>query len=136
MQATQPAIPPLKPVKNSRRASRRRTKPRNHPYQAIALETTAKLVTNLIFSAVATSALIQLLPSHRAVQEKLREIQAEVQVTQGRVDRAKASLGRYFDPSLAKSVMQEHTNRTDPQQRQIIWVEKGENDPEGSTPRP
>lgn len=136
MQAIEPPIPLKQPVKKSRSATRRKSRQQSFPHQAIALETTAKLVANLVLSAAAVCALIQLLPYRRAVQEKLQEIQAEVTVTQGRVAQAKADLGRYFDPTLAKSIMQEYTNRVDPQQRQIIWVEPGAPEPEAPAPQP
>lgn len=122
MQAIQPATPPVQPEKTARR--RRKANPRNNAHQAIAVEITAKLVANLVLSICATSALIQLLPHHHSAQQKLREIQAEVKLTQGRVDQVRSDLNRYFDPAAAKSIMQEQTNRVDPQQRQIIWVEK------------
>lgn len=81
------------------------------------------MTVNIVISVCAASALIQLLPHYQAVQEKLQEIQAEVNLTQGRVDKSRSDFNRYFDPSLAKSAMQEQSNRIDPQQRPVILQE-------------
>lgn len=124
MQAIQPTVTPLQPVKNSPRVTRRTSsRKRSHPHQTLAAETGVKLTINIVISVCATSALIQLLPHYRAVQEKLQEIQAEVNLTQGRVDKSRSDFNRYFDPSLSKTVMQEQSNRVDPQQRPVILQE-------------
>jgi len=132
MQAIQPTVTPLRPVKNSprgarppsNRPSRRKSShQRSHSHQILAAEAGIKLAVNIVLSVCATSALIQLLPHYRAVQEKLQEIQAEVNLTQKRVDQSRSDFNRYFDPSLAKTVMQEQSNRVDPQQRPVILQE-------------
>jgi hypothetical protein len=128
MYAIQPSTPPKKPQHPRRRLSRRsqvRVRPRQN-HRAIALETTAKILTNVVLSACAVSALIQILPHHRAANEKWREIQAEVEQTQTRVGRQQEEFGRYFDPQQAQSIMQENGNRIDPRQRQIVWLESGQ----------
>jgi hypothetical protein len=130
MQAIQPTVNPLQPVKNSPRnsprvavAPRRSSHQRSYPHQALAAETGVKLALNMVLSVCATSALIQLLPHYRGVQEKLQEIQVEVNLTQGRVNQSQSDFNRYFDPSLAKSGMVEQSNRIDPQQRPVILPE-------------
>jgi apolipoprotein N-acyltransferase len=90
----------------------------------------------MVLSVCATSALLQLWPHYRAVQEKLHEIQAEVNLTQGRVNQSRSDFNRYFDPSLAKTVMQEQSNQADPQQRPVILQEAEVPDAEESTPQP
>ncbi len=132
MQAIQPTVTPLRPVKNSPRvarppsnlpSSRPSSSKRSHPHQILAAEAGVKLAVNIVLSVCATSALIQLLPHYRAVQEKLQEIQAEVNLTEKRVNQSRSDFNRYFDPSLAKTVMQEQSNRVDPQQRPVILQE-------------
>ncbi|TAG94654.1 MAG: hypothetical protein EAZ09_10930 [Oscillatoriales cyanobacterium] len=124
MQAIQPTVTPLRPVKNSPRvAPRTSSRPRSHPHQTLAAEAGLKLAVNIVLSVCATSALIQLWPHYRAVQEKLQEIQAEVNLTEKRVNQSRSDFNRYFDPSLAKTVMQEQSNRVDPQQRPVILQE-------------
>lgn len=137
MQAIQPTVTPLRPVKNSPRvapdSSRRQ---RSYPHKTLGAETGVKLAVNMVLSVCATSALIQLWPHYRAVQEKLHEIQAEVNLTQGRVNQSRSNFNRYFDPSLAKTVMQEQSNRSDPQQRPVILQEPEVPEAEESTPQP
>ncbi len=137
MQAIQPTVTPLRPVKNSPRvAPRTSSRPRSYPHQTLAAEAGVKLVVNIVLSVCATSALIQLLPHYRAVQEKLQEIQAEVNLTQKRVNQSRSDFNRYFDPSLAKTVMQEQSNRVDPQQRPVILQELDGPETEESSPQP
>ena len=137
MQAIQPTVTPLRPVKNSPRvapgSSRRQ---RSYPHKTLGAETGVKLAVNMVLSVCATSAVIQLWPHYRAVQEKLHEIQAEVNLTQARVNQSRANFNRYFDPSLAKTVMQEQSNRSDPQQRPVILQEPEVPEAEESTPQP
>lgn len=101
---------------------RSRRRKRNF-YGAIAAETTAKLVANLLLSTVAISALVQLVPHYRLQQEKLEEIRAEVTQTEARVNRLRSDFGRHFDPEQTKKIMQEHTYRIDPNQKRIIFEE-------------
>ncbi len=138
MQAIQPTVNPLRPVKTPPRVTPRRSskRQRSYPHQTLGAETGVKLAVNIVLSVCATSAVIQLWPHYRGVQEKLHEIQAEVNLTQGRVDKSRSDFNRYFDPSLAKTVMQEQSNRMDPQQRQVILEESPRPEVEDSTPQP
>jgi hypothetical protein len=137
MQAIQPTVTPLRPVKNSPRvAPRPSSSQRSHPHQILAAEAGIKLAVNIVLSVCATSALIQLLPHYRAVQEKLQEIQAEVNLTEKRVNQSRSDFNRYFDPSLAKTVMQEQSNRVDPQQHPVILQELDAPEAEESSPQP
>lgn len=138
MQATQPTVTPLRPVKNSPRVAPRSSssRQRSYPHKTLGAETGVKLAVNMVLSVCATSALIQLWPHYRAVQEKLHEIQAEVNLTQGRVNQSRSNFNRYFDPSLAKTLMQEQSNRADPQQRPVILQEPDVPEAEESTPQP
>ncbi|MEK0180601.1 MAG: hypothetical protein EAZ78_23830 [Oscillatoriales cyanobacterium] len=137
MQAIKPTVTPLRPVKNSPRvAPRTSSRPRSYPHQTLAAEAGVKLAVNMVLSVCATSALIQLWPHYRAVQEKLQEIQAEVNITEKRVNQSRSDFNRYFDPSLAKTVMQEQSNRVDPQQQSVILQESEAPDAEEPTQQP
>ncbi|OCR01738.1 hypothetical protein BCD67_14050 [Oscillatoriales cyanobacterium USR001] len=124
MPAMQPSIAHRQRESGDRRFQNRRKRSKhNNPHQAIAIESVAKLTANLVLSLFAASALVQLLPYHRSVQAKLQEIQGEVKLTQGRVDRAKAEFNRNFDPTQANTIMQEQSNRIAPNQRPVVWIE-------------
>lgn len=120
----QPQSQPSQP-RQARRSTSRQQIQQRHKQQisALTIETSIKLATQLILSGVAVSTLWQIIPQHRASQEKLSQIQSEVQITQQRVDLQKANFSRNFDPQQAQSIMQEHTNKVAPGQRQIIWLE-------------
>jgi hypothetical protein len=121
MHAVQPSRPPLQPIQKRRVVPRPKRHLRQRSYQAIALETTAKIGVNLVITAAAASALVQLLPYHWLQQEKLREIRTEVKQMEGRVNNLQADFSRNFDPSQAKSIRQEQGYRFDPNQRQVVW---------------
>jgi hypothetical protein len=88
----------------------------------MALETTAKIGVNVVISAAALSALVQLLPYHWSQQDKLREIRTEVKQMEERVNSLQAEFSRNFDPRQTKSIMQEQGYRFDPRQRQVVLM--------------
>lgn len=116
------AIQPLRPLQAVEPRRHRRSCRR--PYRFMALQTTAKLTVNVLLSAAAVSALVKLLPYYQSQQEKLQEIQTEVNMTEGRVDSLRTAFSRYFDPQQAKSIMQDQSNRVDPGQRSVFLVNK------------
>ncbi|MBD2042306.1 hypothetical protein [Microcoleus sp. FACHB-672] len=124
MNAIQPSRPTLQPVEPRRRVARRAGKyPRQNPHLMMATETTVKLAVNVVLSLVAVSALVQLLPHNRAGQEKLQQVQTEVQSAQGRVNQLRADFSRSFGPQQVKTIMQEQSYRMDPTQLRIVWLE-------------
>lgn len=131
MNAIQQSQPHLQPSESRRVATRKRQQ--RHPYRAVAVETTAKLAVNVVLSAAAITALVQLLPYHMSQQTKLREINSEVKQTEKRVNRLQSDFSRYFDPRQAKTVMQEQSHRVDPSQRQVVLMDNGAMDEESSS---
>ncbi|MGK7921911.1 MAG: hypothetical protein AB4080_18095 [Trichodesmium sp.] len=99
------------------------SKQKKSTYLGITIESTAKLCTNILLSACVTSALLKLLPHYQSIQEKLQVIESEIEVTTDRLNNEKEKFSRYFDPSQAKTIMQEQSNRVAPHQIPIIWLE-------------
>jgi outer membrane murein-binding lipoprotein Lpp len=128
MNALQSPLPPVRPTRSLRDTRQGSPRPnprathRNH-HRAIAVETSIKLTVNLVISGAAITALTQLLPYSIAQQAKLQEVRAEVKTTEARVSHLKSEFNRYFDPRQAKSIMQEETNRADPNQRVVVLEE-------------
>ncbi|WP_026731349.1 hypothetical protein [Fischerella sp. PCC 9605] len=122
MNAIQPTRPPLEPIQRRRVAPRPKRHLRQRSYQVMALETTAKIGVNVVISAAALSALVQLLPYHWSQQDKLREIRTEVKQMEERVNSLQAEFSRNFDPRQTKSIMQEQGYRFDPRQRQVVLM--------------
>ncbi|WP_413166019.1 hypothetical protein ACL6C3_05460 [Capilliphycus salinus ALCB114379] len=126
MQAIQPV---------TRRVHQPQLKPRHRPnpqavqqrrsqrHGAIAFEVSIKLATNVLLSACVLSALVQIWPHYRSTEEKLSQIQSEVNLTRERVASEQADFNRHFDPQQTASIMQEYSNRIAPGQRQVIWLE-------------
>ncbi|MFN6460892.1 MAG: hypothetical protein RMZ41_003465 [Nostoc sp. DedVER02] len=122
MNAIQPSRPPLQPVQKRRVTPRPKRHLRQHSYKVMALESTAKIAVNLVVTAVAASALAQLLPYHWLQQEKLREISTEVKLMEVHVNGLQAEFSRNFDPQQAKSIRQQQGYRFDPSQRRIVLM--------------
>ncbi len=122
MNAIQPSRPPLQPIQKRRVISRTKRHLRQRSYQMMALESTAKIAANLVITAVAASALTQLLPYHWLQQEKLREMSTEVKLMEGHVNGLQAEFSRNFDPQEAKIIRQRQGYRFDPSQRQIVLM--------------
>ncbi|WP_421657099.1 hypothetical protein [Leptothermofonsia sp. ETS-13] len=120
MYAYQLPQPDPKFTRRPRRAPHTTPRKRQSPYRAIAVETGIKLAVNVLLSAVAISALVRLLPYRAAQESKLKELSVAVESTNKRVSQVQANFRQYFDPTQARALMQQTTNRIDPSQRQII----------------
>lgn len=129
MNAIQQSRTPQRPSSPRRREnSQQKRRSRQRPHLILTAETITKLAVNCALSGAAVSALINFLPDYLSIQTKLREIRAEVNVTQNRVNHLQADFNRTFDPQQGKTVMQEQSDRVDPSQRQVIWIEKNSTD--------
>ncbi|OYD96600.1 hypothetical protein CDG76_07445 [Nostoc sp. 'Peltigera membranacea cyanobiont' 210A] len=122
MNAIQPSRPPSQPIQKRRVTPRPKRHLRQRSYRVMALESTAKIAVNLVITAVAASALTQLLPYHWLQQEKLREMSTEVKLMEGHVNGLQAEFSRNFDPQEAKIIRQRQGYRFDPSQRQIVLM--------------
>lgn len=110
------------PARRPRRRPPLRKPARRRPWGQIG-ETCAQLGTGALALAVATIALVNLVPHYRAQQERLQAVRGEVERTERRVERLRARLQRNFDPQQATAVMQEQTARVDPQLWPIVFLE-------------
>lgn len=100
-------------------------------YWGITAEIGIKVAVNGLLSTAAVAALINLLPYYWSQQAKLREVQSEVQQTEMQVHQLQGEFSYSFDPQQAKRVMQSQSGRVDPSQRQIVLVEKKDEEVEG-----
>jgi len=76
----------------------------------------------MVVLIAAGAALIRLVPQNLAQQARLQELQTEVAFVERRVDQLQDRFNRHFDPQQTRAIMQEQSNRVDPNQRQVIWV--------------
>jgi hypothetical protein len=90
-------------------------------YRAITFEATVKLSVNVAVSIAAIATLVQLVPHLGSQQAKLQEVQAATRSASQRVQHNQGRFNYYFDASQTRTIMQEQTNRIDPNRRQIIW---------------
>lgn len=122
IQRTKQVSPELEATPKAARGKRQRSAA--NPHKGIAVETTAKLLTNIILCVCAASAGIKLWPHYQSTQEKLQAIDAELTNAKERLVEKKDDFSRHFDPSQVTTIMQEQSNLMDPQQVPVIWVEK------------
>jgi len=113
----------LAPPPHQRRRHSKATKVSTKLPVGLVVETTLKLAVNVTLSVAAFSTLTRILPYQLSQQEKLQEIRAEVNVTEGRVNRLRDDFSHHFDPQQTKSIMQEQSNRVDPKQLQVVWTD-------------
>ena len=123
MNAIRSSRPNLPTSEHHRKVTRTKRPQRHHTDRAIVGETIANLVVNVILCGAAFTGVIKLWPYHSSQQTKLREVRAEVKLTEKRVKRLKEDFSRSFDPKQAKSVMQEQSYRVDPDHLQVVWQE-------------
>lgn len=112
--------PPESPKSRRSRSPKSSRRPRPQQDRVLAAEAIAKLSVNLVISGAAIAALVQLIPYSLNQQAKLKEIQAEVHTADTRVSRLKSDFNRYFDPQQTTAIVQEQTNRADPNQRLVV----------------
>jgi hypothetical protein len=122
MHAIRHSQPDPHPNQSTRRASLLARGNRRRSHRAIAAETSAKLLVNLVLAIASGSALLKLLPYSLTQQAKLQEIRAEVSLVGNRVAQVQGDFDRNFDPQQMRTIMQEQSSRVDPQQRQVIWL--------------
>lgn len=126
---------PVQPPQRTPRVSpQARSRKRSHPHRAIAYETTAKLIVNVVLSVAAVSALVQLLPYRAAQEGKIQELEAAVKSTNQRVQGVQARFQNFFDPYQARENMQDLTDRIDPLRRRVIWKAPASNPPVQAQP--
>ncbi|MEH2278195.1 MAG: hypothetical protein V7K40_26270 [Nostoc sp.] len=136
MNAIQPSRPPSQPIQKRRAVHRPKRHLRQRSYQVMALESIAKIAVNLAVTAVAASALAQLLPYHWLQQEKLREISTEVRLMEEHVNGLQGKFGRNFDPQQTKTIMQEQGYRFDPSQRRVVLMNQDRREDEQTESSP
>ncbi len=89
---------------------------------ALTRETVVKLSINGVLIGMSAIALARLVPTHMTQQAQLREVQAELSFTKGRVDQLRSEFNRSFDPMQAQAVMQQESYRIDPNQRPVVFI--------------
>ena len=98
---------------------------RQQRVKALTRETAIKLSINTFLIGLSATALAELVPSHLTQRNQLREIRAELDSTQERVQDLRTDFSRTFDPMQAYSVMQQQSHLIDPNQRPVVFTQRG-----------
>lgn len=118
---------PSQAVASSRRP-RHRPSPqprrrRNSRSWTSVLELGLKLTVDVTVSLGAIAALTQLVPSYTTSRGQLEQLQEDVDATRSQVQQLQGQFSRYFDPTQVNRLLEEETQRLDPQRRPIVWSE-------------
>lgn len=118
---------PLEPrtSKKPQTPQRQRSPRRLGRTEAIALESMAKMTVNFVLAVTATTGLFRLVPYHLSVQEKMVQLQTEVNRTEERVNRLRSEFDRAFDPQETAKLMQEQSHRVNAnsKRRPVVWMD-------------
>lgn len=87
------------------------------------LEPTLKLSLLLAVTALLSTSGLRLLQSSATRLERLQELDAELQLTENRVQILKNDFARVFSTAEARTVLQEQGNWIQPGQKRIVWQE-------------
>lgn len=105
---------PKKVKSNSRR--------RMNSYRGVKTEISLKLILSWAIAVGAIASLFRLLPYHFSQKAKLEELKIQVQETDARVNKLREQLNHNFDPQQTKSLMEQYSSLTSPNQSRIYWL--------------
>lgn len=101
---------------------------RQKHHQEIFLETCIKLGFMTIGAILAGLTLTQLVQNWQTRQARLSEMQAELQLTEGRVKRLHKDLFELFSPQQSTNLISGQHQWVRPYQRRVVWLD----DPKGN----
>ncbi len=116
--------PKAKPVRRAKLTPKQRQRQQQTRHRSMAIEVSLKLGVNVLISAVALTTLFRMVSHQVAQQQKLQELQVEVQVTEKRVNQLKTDFNQAFDPSQERQIAQEQTHFVDPNRTPIVWLNR------------
>jgi hypothetical protein len=124
--STQPVrqSPTVKPARRAKTTPQRRQLQQQTRHRVLAIETSMKIVMNVLISGVALTTLFTVIPNRVSQQQKLQELKAEVGITENRVNQLKTDFNRAFDPGQERQIAQEQTHFTDPNRTPIVWLNR------------
>ncbi|VEP15152.1 conserved hypothetical protein [Hyella patelloides LEGE 07179] len=94
---------------------------RNYSETEMIAETSFKLFLSLLISLVALISLSRLIPYHFAQSAKLKELRAQVQETEHRVDIKRQELQKNFDSWQIENLMEEQSPRIAKNRIRVFW---------------
>lgn len=99
--------------------------PKRVPYagarRAIALESSVKLIINLLLATVATTTIAKLVPYYQSQQTRLASLEESVTVAERKNAELRQEFDRNFDPAQTSRIMQEQSGMGYPNQKKVIW---------------
>jgi cell division protein FtsB len=113
-----------KPVRRAKSTPKQRHQHQQEQHRLVAIEASLKIGINVLIAGVALTTLFNVVPHRVAQQQKLQELQAEVKVTEKRVNQLKTNFNRVFDKGQERQIAQEQTYFTDPNRTPIVWLNR------------
>lgn len=88
-----------------------------------SLENIFKIGINVSIITLSITTVQKLLPYNEIQQQRISQIQAEIDKVSPRVQRLEENFGTTFDPQLTRRVMKENTYKVDPTLRPIFFTD-------------
>lgn len=107
-----------------KRALKQEERQQKQENMQVAIETGLKLSVNLGISLLAILSIKQLLPYHFVQQNKIAEIDKEIDKIKPRVEKLEENFGMTFDPLLQRKVVQKNTYKVDPNLSPVFFIEQ------------
>lgn len=108
------------------RAMTRRAKPlviRGKARQSLVLESTVKLIVNILLAVVATSTIARLLPYHRQQKSELEQLNRSILSLKKEHDGVWQDFSHNFDPEQSGRIMGEQSGQEDPSRHPIVLID-------------
>ena len=105
---------------------RQKDRKRPHSDRGTTAEISLKLILSWAIAIGAIASILRLLPYHLNQQAKLKELRLQVQETDARVSKLREQLNHNFDPQRTKSLMEQYSTLTSPNQSRIYWLEESD----------
>lgn len=100
----------------------RKSRQRHQNHRGVTAEIILKLILSWAIALGAIASLFRLLPYHLTQQAKLKELRIQVQETDARVNKLREQLNYNFDPQRTRSLMEQYSTLTTPNQSRIYWL--------------
>ena len=119
--------------KQPTKAIRRSSGKRRNPYRGVTAEISLKLILSWAIAIGAIASLFKLLPYHLTQQAKLKELRIQVEETDARVTKLREQLNHNFDPQQTRSLMEQYSTLTAPNQSRIYWLDEKQSEPKAGS---
>ena len=101
--------------------------PRGKARQSLVLESSVKLIVNVLLAVVATSTIAKLLPYYHQQKAELEQLNHSILSLEREHDGVWQDFSDNFDPEQSSRIMREQSGQEDPKRHPIVLVDPLQN---------